>query len=164
MNRDTPTRSVFSALALSADSPRRWSSRTRTATATWWRPWVLVAGPQARWQSERHEVPAGHGAALRRRQRPCEPERRLFLARPGVAASLGAECLRGGHDGVRDSHREIDHDSAEHARPAPDDRPHRLRDVGLDLGPEWQPHGGQGTHQSVLNRRQYAATRDGPVR
>jgi len=50
---------------------------------------------------------------------------------------------------------------SEHARSAPDDGPHRLRDVGLDLGPERQPNGGQGTHQSVLDRRKHVAARDG---
>ncbi len=71
---------------------------------------------------------------------PANPTSDYFSLGQGIAASLGAECLRGGHGGVRDSHRQVHHDSAEHAGPAPDDGPHRLRDVGLDLGPERQPH------------------------
>ena len=125
--------------------------------------WLPLAGSQGRRQSERHEVPARHGAALRHRQRSGESGHGLFLARPRDAAGLGAERLRGGHGGVRDPHRQVHHDPAQHSRPAPDDGPDRLRDVGLDLGPERQPHGGQGPDQSVLDRRQHAAARDGLV-
>ena len=59
--------------------------------------WLHLAGTSGQRQPEHHEVPAGHGAAPGHRQRPGEPEHRLLLARPGNAAGLGAEHLRGGH-------------------------------------------------------------------
>jgi hypothetical protein len=60
---------------------------------------------------------------------------------------------------LRDPHCQVVNHPTEHPGPAPDDGPDRLRHVGLDVGPERQPDGGQGTHQSVLDCRQHVAAR-----
>jgi hypothetical protein len=125
--------------------------------------WLPLARPETRWQSERDEIPAWHGAAVCRGQRSRESGHGLFLARARNASGVGAERLRGGHGGVRDPHRQIHHDPAQHPRPAPNESPYRFRDVGLDLGPGRQPDGGQGIDQSVLDCRQHAAARHGAL-
>ena len=104
-----------------------------------------LAGLPGQRQSEHHEVPAGHGPAAG----PSATIQRIpptdyFSLGQGTPQVWEPNVYAAGTAVVRDPHRQVHHDSAEHARPAPDDGADRLRDVGLDLGPERQPHGGEG--------------------
>ena len=122
-----------------------------------------MAGLPGQRELQRNEVPAGNGPSLHHRHRSRPAHFRLLLARPGHAAGVGAEQLRGGCGGLRDPHRQIDHHPALDARSAPDAGPYRLRPVGMGVGPERQSLGGEGADQPVLDCRQHAAARVGSL-
>ena len=77
--------------------------------------WLHAARVRGEWQSERSQGFAHRRASRGARQRPRKSHLRLFLAWLRQSASLGAERLRRRNCRVRDSHRQIFHDSAEHS-------------------------------------------------